>query len=276
MQIIADTATLYTPEEGKALGVTIIPVFVVIEGKSYKDLEEMSSERFLELVEAGAVPTSSQPAIGDLIELFEKNEEEKLVLTVGDGLSGAYQNAVGARNTMDHGEKIHVLDSKSLAGPQRYLVQKALVLKEKGLDMARIKEELQTSIDSSVSFVIPVDFNFLKRSGRLTPLAAKIGSMIKIVPILTQTEDKKRITPFAIKRSGKKAVLAILDHLKEIGVDENYYITVCHGGAQEKAKEVLKIIKEKFERTTVDLFQLSPSLITHGGPGCIVIQAIRK
>lgn len=276
MQIIADTATLYTPEEGKALGVTIIPVFVVIDGKSYKDLEEMSSERFLELVEAGAVPTSSQPAIGDLIELFEKNEEEKLVLTVGDGLSGAYQNAVGARNTMDHGEKIHVLDSKSLAGPQRYLVQKALVLKEKGLDMARIKEELQTSIDSSVSFVIPVDFNFLKRSGRLTPLAAKIGSMIKIVPILTQTEDKKRITPFAIKRSGKKAVLAILDHLKEIGVDENYYITVCHGGAQEKAKEVLKIIKEKFERTTVDLFQLSPSLITHGGPGCIVIQAIRK
>lgn len=276
MQIIADTATLYTPEEGKALGVTIIPVYVVIDGKSYKDLEEMSSEKFLELVEAGAVPTSSQPAIGDLIELFEQDEEEKLVLTVGDGLSGAYQNAMGARNTMEHGEKIHVMDSKSLAGPQRYLVQKALTLKEKGLNMSQIKEELQKSIDSSISFVIPVDFNFLKRSGRLTPLAAKIGSMIKIVPILTQTEDKKRITPFAIKRSGKKAVLAILDHLKEIGVNEDYYITVCHGGAHEKAKEVLKIIMEKFEQTTVDLFQLSPSLITHGGPGCIVIQAIRK
>lgn len=276
MQIIADTATLYTPAEGKELGVTIIPVFVVIDGKSYKDLEEMSSEKFLELVEAGAVPTSSQPAIGDLIEVFEQNDEEKLVLTVGDGLSGAYQNAVGARNTMENGEKIHVMDSKSLAGPHRYLVQKALSLKEKGVDMARIKAELQESIDSSVSFVIPVDFNFLKRSGRLTPLAAKIGSMIKLVPVLTQTEDKKRITPFAIKRSGKKAVMAILDHLKEIGVNEDYYITVCHGGVQDKAREVLDMIKGKFERATVDLFQLSPSLITHGGPGCIVIQAIRK
>lgn len=276
MQIIADTATLYTPAEGKELGVTIIPVFVVIDGKSYKDLEEMSSEKFLELVEAGAVPTSSQPAIGDLIEVFEQNDEEKLVLTVGDGLSGAYQNAVGARNTMENGEKIHVMDSKSLAGPHRYLVQKALALKEKGVDMERIKAELQESIDSSVSFVIPVDFNFLKRSGRLTPLAAKIGSMIKLVPVLTQTEDKKRITPFAIKRSGKKAVMAILDHLKEIGVNEDYYITVCHGGVQDKAREVLDMIKGKFERATVDLFQLSPSLITHGGPGCIVIQAIRK
>lgn len=276
MQIIADTATLYTPAEGKELGVTIIPVFVVIDGKSYKDLEEMSSEKFLELVEAGAVPTSSQPAIGDLIEVFEQNDEEKLVLTVGDGLSGAYQNAVGARNTMENGEKIHVMDSKSLAGPHRYLVQKALALKEKGVDMARIKAELQESIDSSVSFVIPVDFNFLKRSGRLTPLAAKIGSMIKLVPVLTQTEDKKRITPFAIKRSGKKAVMAILDHLKEIGVNEDYYITVCHGGVQDKAREVLDMIKGKFERATVDLFQLSPALITHGGPGCIVIQAIRK
>ena len=276
MQIIADTATLYTPAEGKELGVTIIPVFVVIDGKSYKDLEEMSSEKFLELVEAGAVPTSSQPAIGDLIEVFEQNDEEKLVLTVGDGLSGANQNAVGARNTMENGEKIHVMDSKSLAGPHRYLVQKALSLKEKGVDMARIKAELQESIDSSVSFVIPVDFNFLKRSGRLMPLAAKIGSMIKLVPVLTQTEDKKRITPFAIKRSGKKAVMAILDHLKEIGVNEDYYITVCHGGVQDKAREVLDMIKGKFERATVDLFQLSPSLITHGGPGCIVIQAIRK
>lgn len=276
MQIIADTATLYTPEEGEVIGATIIPVYVVIDGKSYKDMVEMTGEEFLKQIEAGAVPTSSQPAIGDLIELFEQNEEEKLVLTVGDGLSGAYQNAVGAKNTMEHGDRIHVLNSKSLAGPHRYLVQKAVALKEKGADMKKMKEELQKSIESSVSFVIPVDFNFLKRSGRLTPIAAKIGSMIKIVPVLTQTEDKKRITPFAIKRSSKKAVMAILDHLKEIGVNEDWYITVCHGGVHEKAKEVLEMVKDKFERATVEMFQLSPSLITHGGPGCIVIQAIRK
>ena len=72
MQIIADTATLYTPEEGEVIGATIIPVYVVIDGKSYKDMVEMTGEEFLKQIEAGAVPTSSQPAIGDLIELFEQ------------------------------------------------------------------------------------------------------------------------------------------------------------------------------------------------------------
>lgn len=275
MRIVADTATLYTPEEGSALGVTIIPVCVAINGETYRDLVEMDSETFLKLIGEGGVPTSSQPAIGDLIEIFESSQEETIVLTVGDGLSGAYQNAVGAKNSMEHGEHIHVIDTKTLGGPFRYLVQKAVVLKEKGIGIEEVKKELLDCIESSVSFVIPFDFNFLKRSGRLTPLAAKIGAMIKIVPVLTQTEDKKRITPFAIKRSRKKAVDAIIEHLKSIGVNENYRISIAHAGVAEAGKEVMAQVQKQFVHTSIELFALSPALMTHGGPGCIVIQAIK-
>ena len=52
-----------------------------------------------------------------------------------------------------------------------------------------------------MSFVIPADFEFLKRSGRLTPLAAKLGSKLRLLPVLTQTEDKKRIAPVGVRRS---------------------------------------------------------------------------
>lgn len=258
------------------MGVTILPVYVTINGREYRDYEDIDSEAFLEMIEAGGVPSSSQPSIGDIIEVFEGNDEEILLLSVGDGLSGAYQNAVGAKNSIANNSHIHIMDTKTLAGPQRYLLEKAVKLREEGFSMDRMKKELQKCIDSSISFVIPADFEFLKRSGRLTPIAAKIGGLIKIVPVMTQTADKKRIEPFAIKRSVRKAVEGICNYLKELGISEAHIITIGHGGAAEKAASVLTQMKEYFQNTTFELRQLSPSLITHGGPGCVTIQVIQK
>lgn len=276
MKIITDSSSLFSSAEGEALGITVTPACAVIDGEVYRDYLDIDSDEFLKRIEAGAIPTSSQPAIGDVLDVFEGCDEEILYLSIGDGLSGTYQNAVGAKNSIDENDHIHVVDTKTLAGPLHYLVQKAAKLRDEGAGIERIKAELQTSIEASVSFVIPADFDFLKRSGRLTPITAKIGGMIKLVPVLTQTSDMRRITPFVIKRSNKKAVEAIISHLQSIGVNEHYLVSVCHGGAEDVAKAVCEQIKGRFPDTEVELFALSPALITHGGPGSIVIQAIRK
>jgi DegV family protein with EDD domain len=276
MKIIADTPTLYSPEEGRELNLTIVPACTIIGDKVYKDFEDINSEEFLKLIEEGAVPTTSQPAIGDMLDVFEESNEEALVLTIGDGLSGTYQTALGAKNSIEENEHIHVVDTKTLAGPQRYLVQKAMKLREEGIGIERIKEELIKCIETSVSFVIPEDFEFLKRSGRLTPIAAKLATIIKIVPVLTQTEDKKRITLFTVKRSKKKALESIMDHLEALGVNKEYFISVSHAGTPEAAANTLARLKERFAGIHAEMFQLAPALITHGGPGCVVIQAIHK
>lgn len=276
MKIIADTATLFSPAEGEELGITVIPVCVAINNQTYKDYAEISSEEFLELIQQGGIPTSSQPSVGDILEVLEQDKEETLFLTVGDGLSGAYQTAMGARNSLPEHEHIHIINSKTLAGPLRYLAQKAIALRERGMDLNSIKSSLQESIESSLSFVIPADFDFLKRSGRLTPFTAKIGGALRLLPVLTQTEDKTRITPIAVKRSWKGAVDTIIQRLKNSGINEAFRISICHAGTPEKAQKVLQQIKESFQHTELEILELSPALITHGGPGCIVIQAIKK
>lgn len=276
MKILADSSALYSVEEGKELGVQIIPVCVAINGETYKDYEDITPQEFLKLIAEGGRPTSSQPAIGDVMDAFEDDSEEILYLTVGDGLSGTYQNAVAVKNSIENNEHIHIVNSKSLAGVNHYLVQKMAALRDKGMQVKEILNELQESIESSVSFVIPVDFDFLRRSGRLTPVAAKIGSMIKIVPVMTQTEDKMRITPFAIKRSSKKAVEAIIVHLKNIGVDDKFIVSISHAGVAEQAKGVCELMKSEFPGTLVEMFHLSAALLTHGGPGSIVVQAVRR
>ncbi|MBP3701389.1 MAG: DegV family protein [Lachnospiraceae bacterium] len=275
MKIVTDSASLFSPEEGKALGIEVVPACAVINGEVYRDFEDISSEEFLKRIQEGAVPTSSQPSVGDFMEVFE-GEEEILFLSIGDGLSGGYQNAMGVKNLLEKNDHIHVVDTKTLAGPEHYMVEKALRLKKEGWNIEKIKKELQQCIEHSVSFVIPADFDFLKRSGRLIPLAAKIGGMIKIVPVMTQTEDMRRIKPFVITRSKKKAVEAIIQHLKSMGVNKDYVISVAHAGVLEQARAVLAQLKEHFGDTTTELFALSPALITHGGPGSITIQAVRK
>lgn len=276
MKIIADTATLIPPCEGDSYGLTVIPVCVAINGHTYQDYSEISSADFLEQVRQGGVPSSSQPAIGDILDVMESTDEELLFLTVGDGLSGGYQTAMGARNLANNPDRIQVLDSKTLAGPLRYLAKKAVALKEMNLSMSQIKEQLQERIDSSVSFVIPEDFEFLKRSGRLTPFTAKVGSALKLLPILTQTNDRKRICPIGIKRSWKAAVDTVLQqlHTREIGAE--HLISICHAGVPQRAQQVLQRVKEQFTTAETEILELSPALTTHGGPGCIVIQAIRK
>lgn len=276
MRIITDTASLFSPEEGKAVGISVVPTCVIHGDKVYRDYEEMQVDTLLSMIAGGATPTTSQPAIGDLLDVFEETTEETLGLFIGDGLSGGYQSAVGAKNTIDDNEYIHIVDTKTLAGAEGYLVQKAIELRNQGLNMEAIKTELEKSIESSASFVIPADFEFLKRSGRLTPIAAKISSMIKIVPVMTLTEDKKKITLFTIKRSWKKATEAIAEEMKKLGVDENYVIYICHGGDVKAAEGVLSQLKERFSNVTTELMCLSPSMLTHGGPGCVLVQAIKK
>lgn len=276
MRIITDTASLFSPEEGKAVGISVVPTCVIHGDKVYRDYEEMQVDTLLSMIAGGATPTTSQPAIGDLLDVFEETTEETLGLFIGDGLSGGYQSAVGAKNTINDNEYIHIVDTKTLAGAEGYLVQKAIELRNQGLNMEAIKTELEKSIESSASFVIPADFEFLKRSGRLTPIAAKISSMIKIVPVMTLTEDKKKITLFTIKRSWKKATEAIAEEMKKLGVDENYVIYICHGGDVKAAEGVLSQIKERFSNVTTELMCLSPSMLTHGGPGCVLVQAIKK
>ncbi len=275
MKIIADTASLISPTEGDAMGVSVIPACVVLGNKSYRDYIDITCEEFAKRLSDGEVPTSSQPSIGDVLEILD-SPEEVLYLALGSGLSGTYDTAVAARTMANEPEQIHVVDTKTLAGPLRYLVTKAVALREKGFTVAGIKETIRHNIESSVSFVIPEDFEFLKRSGRLTPLTAKIGGVLKLLPVLTQTEDRRRITPVAIKRSWKGALETIIHRLRELQVGGEHLISVCHGGTVEKATRILAQIKEQFASAETELLELSPALLTHGGPGCIVIQAIRK
>ena len=277
MKIITDTGALLSPKEGVKIGVDVLPLNVIADKKSYKEYVDVTSQEFLDIVKEGHVPSSSQPSIGETMELFEKYpEEDILVINMADGLSGTYQSTVSAKESVEHSENIHVINSMTLCGPQRYLVEKAVALREQGLDIHHIMKELHKSIACEKSFLIPQDFGFLKRGGRLTPLAATLGGMLKITPIMTTTKDAKRLEKYAMKKTFKSDVKEIMKAFQELGVNEDFKIYVTHAGVLKQAQDVVKQLQTVFENTVIEMYDLSPVFIAQGGPGCIAVQAIRK
>ena len=277
MKILTDTSTLFSPSEGKEMGLTVFPLNVTVDGKTYTEFVDMFSVEYANIVRKGSIPMSSQPSVGTVLEAFEKDDDDLVVISMADGLSGTYQSMVGVKNSIENNDHIHVINSKTLCGPHRYMVKRALEMQKNGATLEEVLKEVDRLCNSHKSFLIPQDFGFLKRGGRLTPLAATIGGLMRIVPVMTQTDDGRKLEKHSIARTMKKAVASIADHFKSMGVDgEGWLISVSHADCESDALKVVEQLKEIFPNTEVELLLLSPAFITQGGPDCIAVQVIKR
>ena len=276
IQIVTDSSTLFTIEEEKALGIDILPLCVTVGDYEGRDTR-MDMDLFYKMVAEGNNPTSSQPPIGDVMEVYEKYPDAEIInIAMADGLSGTYQTACGAKASVDNGDNVTVINTKTLCGPHRYMVQKAVQMKNEGKSAKEIIEWLEYASNHHESFLIPQDFDFLRRGGRLTPMAAKFASVLNLRAIMTQTEDGCRLDKYGMKRSMKLAMKAVVDHMEKVKVDERYRIYVSHARALEDANRAMAMLQERFPDVEIELLELGGAFVTQGGPKCVAIQYIEK
>ena len=276
IRIVSDSSTLYTKAEAEAIGIDIAMLSVTVNGKTYREQEEIKTEEFIDIIHQGHVPSSSQPAVGEVLDIYNKYPgEEMLNITIADGLSGTYQTACGAVSMAQTPERITVFNSRTLCYPQRVLVLRALDLAKKGFDAHAIIAELEKLLHTAKSYLIPRDFDYLRRGGRLSPLMANIGKLIKLAPVMTPTADGKQLTRLSLQRSFKRAVQAIADDMKRIGVDAGYHIAISHAMAGDLLETASEIIGKAFPGINIQTFTLTPAFTVQGGPGCVAIQAIK-
>ncbi len=120
IRIVSDSSTLYSEKEAKKNNLDVSPLTVTINEKTYRELEDITTEEFIEIIEQGHIPISSQPPIGDVIEIYDKYSNDEIInITMADGLSGTYDTACMAREMVDHRDLITVINSKTLCGPHR-------------------------------------------------------------------------------------------------------------------------------------------------------------
>lgn len=276
VQIITDSSTLYTGEEAVLRGFEAVPLCITIGDFEGRDLL-IDMDAYYQRIQEGQVPLSSQPPIGDVVDCFDKYPECEIInISMADGLSGTYQSACSAREISENKENITVINSRTLCGPHRYMVDMAQKMKEKGCTAEEIIDWLKKKSHQTDSFLIPQDFSFLKRGGRLTPVAAALGSVLKLKPVMTLTEDCKRLDKFAVKRTMSAAAKAVVDELKSRNLGAGHIFYVAHARAMEDAEKIQQMLKEAFQGAEVQMLELSPVFVAQGGPRCIAIQYIER
>lgn len=276
IRIITDSSSLYTKEEAEKKGFDSVPLCVSIADIHGRDLQ-MDSDKYYKLISEGNNPTSSQPPIGDVVEVFEKYPDDEIInISMADGLSGTYQTACSAREIVNNKDNITVINTRTLCGPHRYMVTKAQEMKEKGKSAKEIIDWLNQKIEEHESFLIPQDFDFLKRGGRLASTVATIGAILKLKPIMTQTPDGGKLEKYGIKKTMKSAIKTVIEHMKEKGVDNTYEVQISHARAIDDATFAKAQIENAFEGIDVKIYELSHVFVAQGGPECVAIQYIKK
>ena len=273
MKIVTDTGCLIPVEEANRLHIKLIPLQIAVGGTNYRDYLEITSESFVELIRHKAA-YSSQPAVGEVMDAFE-GIEEILHIAMAKGLSAAYDAAASVAGSLN-AKHITVFNSTTLAGPQQYLIKLAVRLRDSQKSVGEIVVRMTNCLKECDSFLMPVDFDFLKRGGRLTPMAAAMSGFLKMKPVLTQSVNRERLEKFHIGRTWNQSISSVIDEMVKRGVDAKHKIYISHALNMDAAKQALDYCIAKISGANVEILKLTPAMITQGGPGCLAIQYILK
>ena len=277
IRIVSDTSTLYSSAQAQEAGFTVCPLSVTIADKTYREFDEISSSDFVGIIRQGHMPTSSQPSIGSFVEAYDAFPGDQILNpAMAHGLSGTYQGAAAAADLCSHPEDITVINTRTLCGPHRYIVQLAIQMAEAGATMEELVKTINEKMDSAKSFLVPADFDYLRRGGRLSPLVSYVGQAANLTPIMTQTEDGTRLTIAGIRRGFPHAVKFIVNHLEKANIGEGWRVYITHADALEKAEMAKAALEKALPGAVCEIHPLSPAFITQGGPGCVAVQYIHE
>lgn len=280
--IVTDSNSGIFEEEGKILGVHVIPMPVILEGKTYYEGIDLTHEEFYQCLEEKREVFSSQPSPAEVLDMWDKlllSEYDELVyIPMSSGLSGSCQTAQVL--AQDYEEKVQVVDNHRISVTQRQSVLDALMLKEKGCSAKEIKEALEQTAYESIVYVGVETLEYLKMGGRVTPAGAAMGTLLSIKPLLVISGEY--LDAHAKVRGTKSCKKRLLNEMKTVADefhangDEIYVGVAGSFGRKEEHQEWVEMVNEVFPYEDVKYDPLTFSVSCHVGPGAFGMGISKK
>lgn len=279
--IVTDSNSGISQAEGKELGIYVIPMPFLVDGKLYFEDVDMNKEQFCHFLENDADLSTSQPSPGDVMDLWDKllKEYDEIVhIPMSSGLSASCSTAMGLAR--DYDGKVQVVDNQRISVTMQQAVMDAKYLAAAGKSAAQIKEILEKEALESSIYLMVDTLKYLKKGGRITPAAALLGSALNLKPILQIQGDK--LDAYKKVRGVKAAKKNMLEAMKK-DVEGRFSDYVAKGQlklhvAYTTDEETARQWKEEVQSVFPDIVisrmdSLSFSVTCHTGPGVLAIAA---
>lgn len=284
--IMTDTNCGIMPLESGDYGVSVLPMPVIIDGKTYYEGVDITPEEFYKKQASGAVITTSQPSPGDVTAMWDEllsSYDEIVFIPMSSGLSNTCQTALILSQDAPYKERVHIVDNHRISVTQAASVLDARILADEGKSGAEIKAILEREALDATIYIAVDTLEYLKKGGRITPAAAAVGSMLRLKPVLTIQGDK--LDSFAKARGMKSAFHTMLGAVKKdisarlsaLREQDCLKVGLANTPMEPEKLEAFKAeMRENFPDMEFVYFPLTMSIGTHVGPGGIGIGAVRS
>ena len=281
--IVTDSNSGIRQEEGKKLGIYVLPMPFTIDGETFYEDINLTHSEFFDKLMSGAEVFTSQPLVGDVSKLWDdvlKEYDEIVYIPMSSGLSGSCQTAIMLANEYD--EKVQVVDSQRISVTQKWDVLDAIELSKQGKSAKEIKEILEANKLNASIYITVNTLEYLRKGGRITPAVAILGGMMKIKPILQiqgeklDTCSKSRTLSKATKIMIEAIQKDIEERLDPIEKGKNVHICIAYTYDPQPALELKEELQQLYPNSNIICDPLSLSVSCHIGPHALAIAACKK
>ncbi len=275
---VVTDSTAYIPKElREKFNIHMIPLNVIFGNEVYQEEVDISAAQFYQEVKEKELPTTSQPPIGQIVELFErlsKDYDAVISIHLSSGISGTFAGAVTA-STMVEGMKLYPFDSEISCMPQGLYAIEAAKMALAGEDAEAIMSRLAELKKTTRAYFMVDDLSHLQRGGRLSSAQAFIGSLLQVKPLLHF--ENKVIVPFEKVRTRKKALKRIVDLLGEDAASgQSYQAAIIHANREEEALEWKTELEVLYPNVEFSISYFGAVIGTHLGEGAMGMGWMKK
>ena len=258
MKIVTDCAADLTSEDLESLGIMVAPLYISFpEGQVNSD--DVSRDDFYNRLRSMVpqVPSTAQPAPGVFATIH-----------ISSGLSGTLNSArLGSQQV--HGAIVHLVDSLTLSGGQRFQVLAAAWAAKAGWGKSKVLAMLEHIRESTEVVYTLETLSYLARGGRIGRVQALAGSLLNLKPIIHVDRKDGKYSTLGKARTITRAVAEIVEHLKEEYGEKAVWVSVMHGQYVEQAQELAQKLSESLNVKKLEILRISPVLGVHTGPGIV-------
>jgi len=271
--IVTDSTNCLPSELIKEYGIRVVPVGMVIEGKPYRDLVDITLNEFRGMVnELEKQPTTTAVNPGDFLNAFTELTESTdsiVCILVSKALTATQESAYQAKRMIraEHPElNIKIIDSKTSAGALGFIVLEAARAAQQNKSLQEVVAVAQDMVFRVVYLAALDTLKYLIRIGR-APKVTSIGEMLDVKPIIGFVDDTGLIDIVARVRGKRKALITLVELVeKYVDTDKPIHAMVHYSDGIEQVEELRNLLVSRYDCVEMYQTELSPVMLSAAGP----------
>ena len=276
--LFTDTDTDITPEVCRKYGYRLISMPYSIDGKTYYPYESWESfdcHEYYEKLRAGLMPTTSSVNEEKYVEYFEPvfaAGDDILYVHFSRKMSGTFENmdrVVKQLKEKYPERRFYEIDTKSISIGALNMVEEIGDMVKAGKSVEEIQAWAEKEIPHFACYYFASDLHFFKRSGRVSGLAATMGTFLGVRPIIYMTDEGTMVN--CGKEKGKaNAIKRLVNYVKELGDNvKDHCVMIANGDIPDAVEQIKEALYAEFgSDLRIEVYDVNPVIGAHCGPSC--------